>query len=104
MAAGIYDYYKEGGYKNTDGAWNVFKYGIRDADVGIWRILFNASVFAAGIALLAAIALLAISAGGGRSAKDFQEAKRWLVRIIVVSILIFAVTGLISLVGGMGLG
>ncbi|MBR4606508.1 MAG: hypothetical protein IKO41_09845 [Lachnospiraceae bacterium] len=77
--------------------------GVLGTDAGVYRILMNVAVFAAGIALLAAVLLLAISASGGASSKTFQEAKRWIIRIIVISVLIFGVTGLVTLVGVMGM-
>lgn len=73
------------------------------AERGVFGILMNVSVFAAGVALLAAVLLLAISASGGTSSKTFQEAKKWIIRIIVISVLIFATTGLITLIGIIGM-
>lgn len=99
------DYNKAYGPTHNDSSsgWWPFAENLLKTDQGIYRILLNVSISAAGIALLAAVLLLAISAGGGTSSKTFQEAKGWVVRIIIISILIFAVTGLITLIGTMGL-
>lgn len=98
------DFY--GGLKvNKSGSvwYRFFGDKLLGTDAGIYSILMNVAVFAAGIALLAAVLLLAISAGGGASSKTFQEAKKWIIRIIVISVLIFGVTGLVTLVGVMGM-
>lgn len=103
VGMGYYDYYKEDSHNSYGSGWGYLWDGIRGADVGIWRIMMNVAVFSAGIALLAAILLLALSVIGGTSSKTFQEAKKWIVRIIIISVLIFASSGLITLVGTMGL-
>ena len=103
-AAGIYEYYNETGMNNFEGTgWKFFGHEIRDFDVGIFRIVFNASIFCAVMAFLSAAALLAINAGGGTSSKALQDEKKWLVRIFIISVLIFGVTSLINLIGGAGL-
>ena len=102
LLTGIYDYYKQHNPAN-ESIWSFFK-EIEKNDAQIWKILLNVSIFAAGIAFLAAVILLAVTAGGGRGAKEFQEAKRWLLRLIVISVLTFAVTGIITMVGTAGLG
>ncbi len=99
-----YEYYEKEGHKNLHGGgWGYVWDKTKPVDVGIYRILMNAAVFSAGIALLAAILLLALSAGGGASSKTFQDAKKWIIRILIISILIFASSGLVTLIGSLGL-
>jgi len=98
------DYYNEGKIKNYSGqTWRFLGHEIKDVSVGIFRILLNASVFFAFIAFMSAVILLAISAGGGASSQKLQEAKKWLIRIFIISILIFGVTSIINFVGNTGL-
>lgn len=98
------DYYGESNKHNADGSgWAALFGRVLSMDSGFFHIMQTVAVFAAGIAFLAAVTLLAISAGGGTSSKTFQEAKKWVLRVIVISILIFGVTGLITMVGAMGM-
>ena len=103
-AIGLYKaYYNEKGLRDSAGeGWSFFGLQIRDVDKGIYKIIMDASIFFAVVAFLSATALLAISAGGGASSKTFQDAKKWLIRIFVISVLIFGITNLISLIGRTG--
>ncbi len=98
------DYYDEGKLSDVDSqSWSFFGKQIREVDVGIYQIILNASVFFAFVAFMSAVILFAISAGGGTSSQKFQEAKKWLIRIFIISILIFGVTSIIDFIGNTGL-
>ena len=105
VAAGIYEsFYNENKLHDHEGeGWKFFGHEIRDFDVGVYRIILNASIFFTAMAFLSAVALLAISAGGGASSKTLQDAKKWLIRIFIISVLIFGIASLINLIGGVGL-
>lgn len=99
LLTGIYDFYKtpEKGY----GIYGNLDLQTEGVSVGIFHILQNVAVYSGVIALLLAAAYLAISARD--SAKGLQEAKSWILRILILSVLIFAVSGLVVLFQRIGL-
>lgn len=74
--------------------------GINTGAVTIYHLLAKIGVYASGLAILIAAILLIINANSG--GEKLSDAKKYVVRVLIVSILIFAVSGLVLLVSDAG--
>ena len=73
---------------------------INNATVSMYQFLAKLGVYASGLAILVAAALLIIHATSG--GEKLADAKRHVVRVLIVSILIFGASGLVLMVSGAG--
>jgi len=91
-------YYKS--YHNVDkadlGLYEVLRIKSQDVGVGVYNILLIAAVFLSGIAWIVSAILLIIASknSGGK----LSEAKKNLIKTFVVSVCIFSVSGILTLV------
>ena len=68
---------------------------------GFFHIFMNTAVFASGIAILFSAVALIIAARQGP--QRLNEVKGRLAKILIISILIFTVTGAVTFISGLGL-
>lgn len=104
VTALFYDYYeknKPGNHRSDFGIYQYFAGQFLSTDQGIYHITLRIAVFSAAIAFLLAVAYLAVFANG--KAKEHGEAKKWVLRVLILSIAIFCVAGLITLIGASGM-
>ena len=71
-----------------------------EAVVSVYQTLATIGVFASGLAIIVAATLLIINAHSG--GEKLADAKRYAVRVLIVSILIFGASGLVLMVESMG--
>lgn len=93
----IYDSYKDKGL----GIWSRWGNVLLSTDKGIYSISMRFAIFSAAISFILAVCYLAIFANN--KAREHEEAKKWVVRVFVLSILLFGVSSLVTLIGGIGL-
>ena len=99
----MYDFYKDHN-ENYYGIWAKWANGqnsLSGTVIGVFNILMSVAVFAAAIAIMVSGALIAINARKGGEA--LEKAKANFGRVFIVSVLIFAVGGLVMLVSSVGL-
>lgn len=97
FASGIYDYYKSNAPHNQDyGLYQRLSGKSLYAEQGIYTIVMNAAVILSGIAFLVSLIALTIEARAGN--QKLSDAKKWIIRVLIISVLIFAVTGIIVLI------
>lgn len=73
---------------------------VNEATVSVYELLAKIGVYASGIAIMVAAAILIINAASG--GEKLADAKRYVVRVLIVSILIFGVSGLVITVMNAG--
>ncbi len=89
---------------NEDAMSNMFGQVERSANAGavaIYKILATAGVYASGLAILIAACMLIINAQSG--GEKLSDAKKYVVRVLIVSILIFGVSGFVLMVAEAGI-
>lgn len=99
----MYDFYKDHN-ENYYGIWAKWANGqnsLSGTVIGVFNILMSVAVFAAAIAIMVSGALIAINARKGGEA--LEKAKVNFGKVVLVSVLIFAVGGLVMLVSSVGL-
>lgn len=111
VVAGIYDFYlkepaKAYGPQSEihDRRYSLYKEWAAKTlyvERGIFAIVMEAAVILSGIAFLVSVAALGISAHG--KSEKLKEAKDWIVRVVLISGLIFGVTGIVYMVQAFGL-
>lgn len=98
----MYDIYRETGTPNhVTGLWGYFESKTSELEGGFFHIAMNIAVYASGIAILLSAAYLALAARQG--AEKLKDAKGRVMKVLIVSILIFSVTGFMSLIQTFGL-
>lgn len=103
IALGVYDYYTK---KSSDSK----KYGIYqpianktlETEQGIFSIVMLAAVYASGIAFFVSVITLVIATFGNN--QKLAEGKMLIIRVVIITFCIFAVTGAVTLVQRAGLG
>lgn len=109
VVAGIYDFYlkeprKSAGTDVTDrryGLYDILSQKTLHVERGVFYIAMEAAAILSGIAFLISVTALAVSARG--KSEKLKEVKDWIVRVVFISGLIFAVTGIIYLIQTFGL-
>ena len=71
-----------------------------EAEVSLYQLLALIGVYASGLAILVSAILLVINGVSG--GMKLAEAKAYVIRVLIVSICIFGVSGLVTLVWNMG--
>lgn len=92
-------------YKGSDtgdyGLWGYFSKNSLGLEQGIFFILIRAAVIASGISFFSALVMLII--GAWFKNQKLADAKAKLIRVLVISVLIFAVSGFVALLQKIGL-
>lgn len=100
LSTGIFDVYESTSNKNY-GLYKDLGGKTLGLGVGVYNIVLLAAVYISGIAFIVSAILLIINSRG--SSQKLNESKKYIIRVFIVSVLIFGVTGLITLVQGMAI-
>lgn len=104
LLSGIYDGYERvvQTHEVGDGSlwWNFFNRGL-DAEAGFYSLLMTLGVYASAISIVVSAIMLIIEAGG--NSQKLTEAKNNIIKVIIVSILIFAVCGFVNMISSVGM-
>lgn len=92
-----FDWLEDGGDTNLYG---VVEDTTTDAAVSIYHLLAKIGIFASLIAMFIAAILLIINATSG--GEKLADAKKYVVQVLIVSILIFGASGLVLMVAEAG--
>lgn len=102
LMAGIYEYYKANAPERQNyGLYHNLSLKTLYAERGVFTVVINAAVYVSGIAIIVSVSALAIEARGNN--QKLSEAKNWIMRVLIISLLIFAVTGGIMLIQEIGM-
>ena len=99
---GYYDYYKT--HDSHLGLYNELDAQTMGPASGIYHIFLNVAVYSGLISFLLAVAYLAINARESRNGgKGLAEAKSWILRVFLISMIIFGLSGALTILQSIGL-